>query len=152
MSDFDLASKQQFASPGGAAVFYNGLGWNPLVLGERKKSPKGKWGDLPRLSDEELARKFGATNNVGIALGERSGGLVDLDYDWPEAARIAETVCPDLPSFGRATSSRSHRFARCKLPKNRQYKIPPGAAHLFDADRSVVLAVSYTHLTLPTKA
>ena len=102
-----------------AAVFYNRMGWEPLVLPERKKAPKGKWGDLPRMTDEELTRKFGVTNNLGIALGERSGGLVDLDFDWSEAARVAEFVCPDLPSFGRATSPRSHRFARCRLTRRR---------------------------------
>lgn len=139
MTDFSLTAEQQFASPSGAAVFYNRLGWEPLVLPERKKAPKGKWGDLPRLSDEDLSRKFGATSNVGIALGDRSGGLVDLDFDWPEAARIAEAILPDLPSFGRVTSPRSHRLVRCKLSKNRQFKIPPGAAHLFEAERSVVL-------------
>jgi hypothetical protein len=139
MSEFNLTSDKQFASPADAAVFYNRMGWEPLVLPERKKAPKGKWGDLPRMTDEELTRKFGVTNNLGIALGERSGGLVDLDFDWSEAARVAEFVCPDLPSFGRATSPRSHRFARCRLTRNRQYKIPPDAAHLFSADRAVVM-------------
>jgi hypothetical protein len=112
MYNFNLTSENQFASPGEAAVFYNRLNWDSLVLPERKKAPKGKWGDLPRLPDEELIRKFGVTNNVGIALGERSGGLVDLDFDWPEANRIAEIVCPDLPSFGRATSPPNHRYWR----------------------------------------
>ena len=41
MTDFSLTAEQQFASPSGAAVFYNRLGWEPLVLPERKKAPKG---------------------------------------------------------------------------------------------------------------
>lgn len=139
MSDFQLHGKHQFASPGDAAVFYQRRGWEPLVLPERMKSPKGKWKDLPRLSDENLKNKFGATYNVGIALGERSGQLVDLDFDWPEAALVANVVFADLPSFGRETSKNSHRLAKCKLPKNRQFKIPPSASEVVPADRAVVL-------------
>lgn len=139
MSDFQLHGEHQFASPGDAAVFYQRCGWEPLVLPERTKSPKGKWKDLPRLSDEHLKNKFGATYNVGIALGERSGQLVDLDFDWPEAALVADVVFADLPSFGRATSRNSHRLAKCNLPKNRQFKIPPSASEVVSADRAVVL-------------
>ncbi len=139
MSDFQLDGEKQFASPGDAAVFYQRLGLEPLVLPERKKSPKGKWKELPRFSDENLKNKFGATYNVGIALGERSSQLVDLDFDWPEAALVANVAFSDLPSFGRATSKNSHRVAKCNLPKNRQFKIPPSASEVVSAERAVVL-------------
>lgn len=139
MPDVHLTSENQFESPAEAAIFYKSLGWEPLVLPAREKAPKGKWGDLAQMSDDDLRRKFGAVSNVGIALGSRSGGLIDFDFDWPEAARIADLVLADLPSFGRASSIGSHRFAIGLLPKNTQFKIPPAAADLFDADRMTVM-------------
>ena len=52
-------------------------------------------------------------------LGQKSGGLVDIDLDSPEAIHLARILFDDLPSFGRLTSRESHRIARCNdLPQN----------------------------------
>jgi hypothetical protein len=44
MTDFSLTAEQQFASPSGAAVFYNRLGWEPLVLPRAQESAEGQMG------------------------------------------------------------------------------------------------------------
>jgi hypothetical protein len=82
---------------------------------------------------------YGPNSNVGIALGERSGGLIDIDWDWPEASKVADFVLGHLPSFGRATSPNSHHFAKGKLEKNIRFQIPPSAQDLFDTDKATVL-------------
>lgn len=139
MIDFNLTSEKQFVSPGDAAVFYKSLGWEPLVLPAREKKPKGKWGNLAERTDEDLLRAFSPVSNIGIALGERSGGLIDVDFDWPEAAWIGREVLGDLPSFGRAGSPSSHRLAIGRLRKNAHFQIPPSAAGLISSDRMMVL-------------
>lgn len=139
MSDFTLHSDQQFASPGDAAVFYKSLGWEPIVLPAREKAPKGKWGNLVERSDEDLRRAYSGVSNIGIALGSRSNGLLDIDFDWPEAAHIANLVLAHLPSFGRKGSPNSHRFAKGRLGKNTRFQIPAAAQNLFDTDKATVL-------------
>ena len=44
-----------------------------------------------------------------------------------------------LPSFGRATSQNSHRFAKGKVRKNLRFQIPTTAQDLFDTDKATVL-------------
>lgn len=139
MRDFSLNAEQQFESPGCAAVFYKSLGWEPLVLPAREKKPKGKWGNLAERTDEDLLRAFSPVSNIGIALGERSGGLIDVDFDWPEAAWIGREVLGDLPSFGRAGAPCSHRLAIGRLRKNAHFQIPASAAGLISSDRMMVL-------------
>lgn len=139
MIQFNLTSEMQFVSPGDAAVFYKSLGWDSLVLPAREKAPKGKWGEAIERDDEDLFFAFGAASNVGIALGERSGGLIDIDNDWPEAALISNFMFERYPSFGRTTSQNSHRFVRGRLQKNVRFEIPSGAAELFGVDKSTVL-------------
>ncbi len=139
MSSFNLTPETQFESPGYAAVFYKSLGWEPLVLPAREKKPKGRWGNLTERTDEDLLRAFSPVSNIGIALGERSGGLIDVDFDWPEAAQIACELMADLPSFGRAGSPHSHRLAIGRLRKNAHFQIPASAAGLISSDRMMVL-------------
>lgn len=139
MIEFNLLAEKQFATPGDAAVFYKSLGWDPLVLPAREKAPKGKWGTVVEREDVDLFMAYGPASNVGIALGERSGGLIDLDFDWPEASKVADVVLGHLPSFGRATSQNSHRFATGKLRKNLRFQIPATAQDVFDTDKATVL-------------
>jgi len=139
MTQFHLNSEKQFALPGDAAVFYKSLGWEPLVLPAREKAPKGKWGTAVERSDEDLFFAYEPTSNVGIALGERSGGLIDIDNDWPEASLVSNLVFASYPSFGRATSQNSHRMVRGRLQKNRPFQIPADARDLFGADKDMVL-------------
>lgn len=139
MPNFDLHADNQFTSPAEAARLYVKLGWEPLVLPAREKSPKHKWGTPVAWTDDEIPRKFSPTSNVGIALGSRSGGLIDIDFDWAEAAWIGRELLTDLPSFGRPGSPYSHRLAIGQIRKSVRYQIPPAASALFDSDRMTVL-------------
>ena len=63
-------------------------GWAPIPVPYRSKRPilKG-WQNL-RPADADLAQHFnGGLQNIGVLLGEPSGGLVDVDLDSPEALR-----------------------------------------------------------------
>src|SRR5882724_3884070 len=65
-----------------AALDYLRRGWQPIPVPHRSKKPALKgWPDL-RLTAADLARHFnGQPSNLGILLGEPSGGLVDADLD-----------------------------------------------------------------------
>jgi len=65
-----------------AAQEYVSRGWQPIPVPHRSKKPALKgWPDL-RLTAADLARHFnGQPSNLGILLGEPSGGLVDADLD-----------------------------------------------------------------------
>ena len=59
-----------------AALDYIARGWSPIPIPHRKKGPLiDAWQDI-RVNTETAAAYFnGATQNVGIILGEASGGL-----------------------------------------------------------------------------
>jgi hypothetical protein len=68
-----------------AAQNYISIGWTPVPIPLREKGPiiKG-WQNL-RLTASDLTRYFSASSNIGLMLGEASGGLVDIDLDALEA-------------------------------------------------------------------
>ena len=131
-----------FGSAAEAALTYTQFGWEPLVLPFKVKSPRGKWKE-PRVWTPELIQsEFGGNVNVGLALGKRSGGLVDIDFDCPEAAELAKIVLSDLPSFGRAGSPYSHRVVYTKLKKGRLvFQLPDIVVETIGAGRAMLLEV-----------
>jgi Bifunctional DNA primase/polymerase, N-terminal len=53
--------------------------------------------------------------NVGVVLGESSGGLVDIDLDCKEALILAPLFLPTTGfRFGRKSKPESHHFYRCQ--------------------------------------
>lgn len=92
-----------------AARSYLRQGWSVVPLPRGKKAPKiAGWPDL-RLAENELANHFGDGGNVGVLLGEPSGGLVDIDLDAPEVLGLATAFLPATGAvFGRASKPRSH--------------------------------------------
>ena len=107
-SAFDLASKPlSLADPSvAAALDYKARGWDPVPVEPRAKKPIGyDWANQPF-----NPARFRA-NNVGIVLGRRSGWLVDVDIDCPEALELADLYLPPTGAeFGRASKPRSHRL------------------------------------------
>ena len=64
-----------------------------------------------RLEEQELDNHFGDDTNIGLLLGEPSGGLVDVDCDCAEAKELAEKLLPETPAVtGRGGNPRSHRW------------------------------------------
>ncbi|HVW57835.1 MAG TPA: bifunctional DNA primase/polymerase [Rhizobiaceae bacterium] len=117
-------------------------GWEPIPLQPTGKNPKASWKTPVVWGDQQISAEFSSNDNIGVALGERSNGLVDIDFDWPEAARIADAVFADLPSFGRPGSLRSHRIVRCHLSKGRLlFQLPAKNADALLVDRTTVLEI-----------
>jgi hypothetical protein len=133
---------QKIGGAAEAALTYTKFGWEPLVLPFKEKSPRGKWKEPRAWTPEDIDNEFGGNLNVGIALGKRSSGLIDIDFDCSEAAELAKVVLSDLPSFGRKGSPFSHRVAYAKLKKGRLvFQLPDAAAQTIGADRAMLLEV-----------
>jgi len=101
-----------------AAAAYCDSGWHVVRLKPQDKQPAAKgWRDArpnPTLQNFE---------NVGVALGEPSGGLVDFDLDCPEAIVWGDYFLGLAPAFGRESKRRSHRLVRVDEPaKTRQFQ------------------------------
>ena len=107
------------------AMHYIGLGWSPIPLKPMTKNPLSgfKW-STQHVGLQDVKTYFSPPNNIGIALGERSGGLVDIDFDSPYAATIGRKMFANLPGFGRKSSPLSHKVAMCPNPgKTQQFKL-----------------------------
>jgi hypothetical protein len=76
-----------------------------------------------RITESDLHVFFRNGENIGLLLGEMSGGLVDIDLDAPEAVAIADFFLPPTGLVhGRASKSRSHRWYRV-LPSPNYVKL-----------------------------
>ena len=86
----------------------------PTPVKYRTKEPTTRnWPEL-KITLENVDRQFGqAEQNIGVVLGARSGGLVDVDLDCDEAVRLAPYFLPTTTAvFGRASKPRSHFLYR----------------------------------------
>src|SRR5437660_6995740 len=85
------------ANPGNPLKYahdYLDRGFVPVPVEFRSKACKIRdWPNL-RLGHAELEEAFRAPCNVGIVLGEASGGLVDIDLDCAEAIALAARMLP----------------------------------------------------------
>jgi Bifunctional DNA primase/polymerase, N-terminal len=96
-------------SPLDFALEYLRRGWSPVPVPFRGKAPLDKgWPELA--ITEGIARRYfnGEAQNIGIKLGEPSGGLADVDLDCAEAIAAAPYFLPRTLCFGRASKPRSH--------------------------------------------
>jgi hypothetical protein len=92
------------------ALGYIARGWSPVPIPYRKKGPLGaKWQKL-RIDATTAPKHFnGGPQNVGVQMGEASGGLIDSDLDCAEAIEIAPYFLPKTNAiFGRTSSRNSH--------------------------------------------
>jgi Bifunctional DNA primase/polymerase, N-terminal len=92
------------------AQTYFARSWSSIPVSYRSKRPTlAAWPTL-RLTAAELAQHFnGQPLNIGVLLGEPSGGLIDIDLDCPEALLLAGRFLPITHScFGRTSKRRSH--------------------------------------------
>ena len=97
------------------ALAYVARGWSPVPIPYRKKRPTlDRWQEL-RIGEADAHRYFNCSaQNVGIILGQASGGLVDIDLDCPQALRAAREVLPPTEAvFGRESKPGSHRLYYC---------------------------------------
>jgi hypothetical protein len=80
------------------AAKYRQRGWAPLPFARGKKGPTSTgW---PNFVADDSTRFDG--HNIGLLLGDRSNGLVDIDLDCPEAVALAPLMLPPTGAiFGR---------------------------------------------------
>jgi len=109
-----------------AAISYVRRGWRviPIPSGEKNpyKAAGAGWQNL-RLTEDELPGRFVQGENVGVLLGEPSGGLTDIDLDCLEAIALAGAFMPKTQSiFGRAGKPKSHWEYITTISATRQFK------------------------------
>lgn len=97
----------------------------PVPRGRKRPTKRG-WQKL-RLTKEELPARFGHGENIGVLLGEPSGGLVDVDLDCPEAIALAERFLFDTGSrFGRPGRPSSHWLYKAEGAKTHKFETKEG--------------------------
>ena len=90
------------------ALFWIRQGREPIPVPYRSKAPTLKGWQTLRITEDSLHNYFhGALQNIGLLLGEPSGGLVDIDLDCAEAVASARYFFPDTKSFGRKSNPNS---------------------------------------------
>ena len=97
-----------------AALDYFHRGWAVIPVKLRGKQPIEKAWQKQRLDEDGVREAFALPRNVGVLLGEASGGLIDVDLDSPEARTIAVHVLPETARFGHPGSPNSHWIYRLK--------------------------------------
>lgn len=106
------------------ALHRRGFALIPVPHGQKRPVLR-KWQHL-RLTADDLRNTFGGQSNVGVLLGDPSGGLTDIDLDCRESVRLASRFLPptELRS-GRSSSPCSHWFFRTSEPvKTTQFRDP----------------------------
>ena len=107
------------------ARYYLSCGWMPVPVPRGKKKPA--FDDWPnfRVTEAELPAHFGNGSNIGLILGEASGGLVDADLDCDEARELGPQFLPPTPArTGRPSAVESHWWYYAEVPKTRQFRDP----------------------------
>ena len=96
----------------------------PVAAGEKNPN-RGGW-QKERHTIEDVPRLWNNGQGVGILWGEPSGGMVDIDLDWPEARAAATYILPRTRTFGRPGAPESHWVYRVvgAVPKSKKFKIP----------------------------
>ena len=91
-----------------ARAYYERRKWKPVPIDRKEKKAIGTgW----QKRDYNPAQFKDSTRNVGIQLGEVSGGLADVDLDCMEAIALAPKFLPPTDAiFGRKSKPASHRL------------------------------------------
>ena len=85
------------------------------------------------LMESDLPSHFGNVHqNIGLLLGEPSGGLIDVDLDSTEALALAPILLPDTDCiFGRQSKQGSHRLdIASPLVNTVKFQSPASAAKM----------------------
>ncbi len=130
----DLLGADEALKPLAIARSYIARGWAPVPIPTRQKGPQSKgWGRL-RLDADTAAQHFnGQAQNIGIILGEASGGLVDIDLDSVEARSLAPAFLPPTPAvFGRQGNPDSHWLYRAPDLRTEQVREPGSSKTLLE--------------------
>jgi Bifunctional DNA primase/polymerase, N-terminal len=109
------------------ALNYITRGWSPVPIPRGKKGPViNEWQKL-RITTETAPHYFADRRaNVGVLLGEPSGGLVDVDLDEPEVSIAWHYFAPPTEAvFGRESAPNTHFLYICpEIPHTLQFMDP----------------------------
>ncbi len=98
-------------------------GWAPIPVPAGTKNPNRDNWQTERPTIEDVPRLWNNGQNVGVRLGEPSGGLVDVDYDTREARIAARYIMPPTRTSGRASSPASHGwYVADPIPTTKRYQ------------------------------
>jgi hypothetical protein len=115
-------------TPLDVACEYVACGFAPIPVPYKKKNPGFEgWQNL-RVTAENVEGFFSKRRlNIGVLLGEPSGGLVDVDLDCDEAVAVAPFFLPPTRTFGRSGRKKSHYLYRNALACPKLKLIDPTA-------------------------
>jgi hypothetical protein len=90
-------------------------GWSLVPIHKGSKAPTDKtW-----TTKEYGVDAFGPDSNIGVKLGDKSHGLIDIDLDCPEAVIAAPFFLPSTPRrHGRQGTGIAHYFYYCPGAKS----------------------------------
>ncbi len=121
-----------------AARAYLRRGYMPVPIPPGQKGPCTKGWQRLRLAEAELPAHFNGRGNIGLLLGEPSGGLVDVDLDCPEARALVAEHLPSTPA----------KTGRLSAPESHWWYIVAGAVssarHRDPVDKSVIVELRST--------
>jgi hypothetical protein len=88
---------------------YTRWGWHVVPIPSKKKAPVIKSWQKLYLANSDLPEHFDDDSNIGVLLGEPSGGLLDVDLDCDEAILLAPSFLPKTRKVhGRKSKRASH--------------------------------------------
>lgn len=104
-----------------AAARYIEMGYQPVPIAPRDKRPV----DDGWQKRTFVPADFAPDGNIGLKLGDPSGGLVDVDCDCPEAVELAPLYLPRTPVVtGRDGRPKSHYWYISPCSQTRQFRDP----------------------------
>ena len=113
---------------GQVAQRYLHRNWQVVPIPARSKNPGYVGWESTRITYDQVAKRFKPDSNIGLVLGEPSGGLVDVDLDCAEAVALATTFLPSTVCIsGRPSRPRSHYWYIAEIAKTSRYKDSDGA-------------------------
>lgn len=101
-------------------------GWDVIPIPSGSKKPGKGWNERAPITEATAPHYFnGRPQNIGVRLGQRSGGLTDVDLDALEAVELAPYFLPPTHAvFGRPSKPRSHYLYTVANFQGRPYKLP----------------------------
>lgn len=103
---------------------YIAEGWSVIPIPPREKGPRVPNWQNTTFTEEHFEN---ADDNIGVRLGDPSGGLIDIDLDAAEAVTAARSLLLQSPRIhGRPGKPYSHYWFRCKGIKTQRFTAPNG--------------------------
>ena len=98
-------------------------GWAVIPVPAGAKNPNRDGWQHERHPIEAVPELWNNGQNVGVILGEASGGLVDVDLDTTEARAVARYILPTTRTSGRASAPASHCwYITDPIPTTKRYQ------------------------------